>query len=478
MAKTLQRKFIFAAMTAVTILLLTLVGAINILNRIQTADRQGRLLEMLCEADGQPEKHMRDPEFRGQDRRRTDWPGPESAPEDVQQEGETSQSGRTGTDRGPGSLSGRGERRFSMDEMLSARYFAVRLDEEGGVLETDVSRIYAVTEEEAASLGQSFFQAAKKSGREGGTAEGFRYLCKEQEDGEHLLIAMDISGDSRDLLTVLGISVMIAALCWIAMLLPVYLLTRRAIAPTAVSIERQKQFVTNAGHELKTPLAIIQANTEALELYNGESKWTRNIRTQTMRLSDLMQNLLTLARMDENALVLQKQDFALDILAGEVWENFIQPAEARGLSWSIPEPGTVTARVHGNRESLAQLLSILFDNAVKYTPEGGRIEVRFSSGAGMVVLEQSNTIVSSAEDGGGIPEDPDRLFERFYRTDADRSRKKGGFGIGLSAAKAIAEANGGRIRARTGDGRLAFLVSLQPARGRSGPDSGPAGERE
>lgn len=364
-----------------------------------------------------------------------------------------------------------------MDEILSARFFAVWFDGEGQIIQTDTSRIYAVSEDGACEAARAIVMLGKNTG----VYQDFRYMIAEKEyslpadageesvqsaeamsSADRILVALDISADRGDLFRILGISFLIASLCWAAMLVPVYTLAKRAIAPTAMSIERQKQFVTNAGHELKTPLAIIQANTEALELYTGESKWTRNIRSQTIRLNGLMQNLLTLSRMDENSLTLEKKPFALDLLAGEVWEDFAEPAAGRKLSVKFGKEQGGEVKVLANRESIAQLLSIFYDNAVKYTPRGGQIEVRFSSGADLVTLIQSNTITQEEEEmlRAGNPE---RLFERFYRTDSDRSRKKGGSGIGLSAARAIVEANNGSVRAVVERGRIVFRVSLKKA---------------
>ena len=547
MVKTLQKKFIIASMTAVTILLATLIGAINILNYISVTDRHSRMLDRLCETEARPERYgiergddgmmAGDPffppdreDFGEQEGRGTEpAPGlsgndgkteaempPTATGEDVQVRKENrTKGGRRGqkTSRG---LLGRG---FTMDDMMSLRYFSVWYDRDGRILKTDVSRIYSVSEEEAASIGENLYVLLGPGEQKRGTSGSFRYALvsrngedsvlqedssdpaaggsaqasqqetspgdsarssqQETSPGEAVpssegnnvqtasgsaeeeacsfLVAVDMSADLRDLLTVLGISCVIALLCWLAMLIPVFLLARQAIAPVALSIERQKQFVTNAGHELKTPVAIIQTNTEALELFNGESKWTRNIRTQTERLNGLMQNLLTLSKMDESALQMKMSPFSAGDLVSEVWENFAQSAEAKHLRFIYEKPGQGTDSVMANRESLARLLSILFDNAVKYTPSGGRIEVAVSAESGKIRLVQSNTIDGES----GLPEDPDRLFERFYRADQDRSRKKGGFGIGLSAARAIAEANRGSIRARTGNGQISFIVLLR-----------------
>ena len=533
MVKTLQKKFIIASMTAVTILLVTLIGAINILNYISVTDRRNRMLDMLCEAEARAERYGLE---HGDERLMTGeaFPPPDgdglrqpesgeagTAPGLPGNDGETEEGtpstvsgdemqGRkenraTGGRRGQKNSKGLIGRGFTMDDMMSLRYFSVWYDREGRILKTDVSRIYSVSEEEAAAIGEKLYVPLAPGEQKRGASGSFRYILvsrtgedyiyredssdsalggseqasQEQtspggavsspqgDDGQialestgqgaaSFLIAVDISSDLRDLLAVLGISCVIALLCWLAMLIPVFLLARRAIAPVALSIERQKQFVTNAGHELKTPVAIIQTNTEALELFNGESKWTRNIRTQTERLNGLMQNLLTLSKMDENALQLKMSPFSAGELVSEIWENFAESAGAKNIRFIYEKPVQGTDSAVANRESIARLLSILFDNAVKYTPSGGRIEVTVSGDSGKIRLIKSNTIDAESE----MPENPDRLFERFYRADQDRSRKKGGFGIGLSAARAIAEANRGSIRAGTGNGQISFIVVL------------------
>lgn len=473
----------FASMFAVTILLVTLVGTINIIYCYSVYAREKNLLVLLCETDGRPERRPLTPEMDGGFDTGDSGFG-EKAAENSTAGGNAGGQGPEMTDRenkkqdghmlrqsGGGFL----HRGMSMDEALSARFFAVWFDEQGQKILTDTSKIFAVSQEGAGQMAQTIMGLGKNTG----VYQGFRYMIAEKElsvpetaAGEtvqstesevkaaKILVALDISSDRGNLLRILGISVLIAALCWAAMLLPVHALAKRAIAPTALSIERQKQFVTNAGHELKTPLAIIQANTDALELYTGESKWTRNIRAQTVRLDGLMQNLLTLSRMDENSLQLEKKPFALDLLVGEVWENFAEPAAGRKLSVQIKNEENRELKVLANRESIAQLLSILFDNAVKYTPRVGRIGIDLMSAADGVHLVQSNTILKEEaeklRDGN-----PDRLFDRFYRTDSDRSRKKGGYGIGLSAARAIVGANAGSIRVKTEEDKIIFTVILK-----------------
>ena len=393
MVRTLQVRFVKTAMTAITVLLLVVILAISGINTYRIYADVKALEDMLLDNRGLPDMGMTNP-------------------------------------GGPG----RRNKRITPDRAMSARYFLVQLSEDGTVEKTDTSMIYSVSEEEA----QEMAQAVILSGKESGLTERFLYQTRKTDD-DTTVVFMDVSSQISSVLSVIVISFVIAGIGWALMLLLVIALSKKAITPIAENIVRQKQFVTNAGHELKTPLAIIMANTEALELYTGESKWTRNIKAQTQRLNVLMQNLLTLSRMDEPDLKLPMEDFDLGDLLRESAAPFEEPAREKKIQFTV-DAAPVT--IHANRDSMGQLLGILFDNAVKYTPEGGIITAAIRTENRQVVLEQKNSI-----DPASAVEEPGRLFERFYRSDSARDRKKGGYGIGLSAARAIAQANGAEISA-------------------------------
>ena len=230
-------------------------------------------------------------------------------------------------------------------------------------MQTNVSHILAVTEEEALHIAQQIYQDGAQSGYTG----SFRYQVAHALDGRSsLVICLDVSSQQRSAVTVLLVSVLVGLLCWLVMLMLVILLSKKAIRPIALTLEKQKQFVTNAGHELKTPLAILLANTDALELHQGETKWSRNIRTQTVRLNGLMQNLLVLAKMDEGSGSLPTSEFSLSLLTGEVLDFYQEAAAAKGICLNAVIQPDVMLRA--NRESIVQLLSVLLDNAVQYTP--------------------------------------------------------------------------------------------------------------
>ena len=255
------------------------------------------------------------------------------------------------------------------------------------------------------------------------------------------------------------ITAVIGAVCWLIALVLVIRLSGRAIRPIAENMERQKQFVTNAGHEIRTPLAIIRANADVLALHQGENKWIDNIRNQTDRLSALTKNLLTLARADEDGNEgLPASSFDPGVLFRETAESFAHRAETRHVTFTVKaEPGK---SFRFSRTGFEQLVSILADNAVTYVDEGGRIEAEEYRKGREAVLIFRNTC-------GHMPDHPEQLFDRFYRENQARTQessergRKRGFGIGLSAARAIAEQGGGSITAEVRGGMIVFEAHLR-----------------
>lgn len=400
MIKALQRRFVAAAMIAITGLILLMLGAINTANLVTTSQRLDRTLELLCDTGGMPPAQK---------------PSPEG---------------------GPFPFGGREGRREGNDISMSSSFFVVRFGSGGEPVFVDVSRAYNVTEDEAVELARN----AAARGEARGEYGMYRYLVREWPGHGTASVFLDASGEGRSFWRVLFLSAGVGLGCWGIMLAFVMLLSKRAIRPIAENIERQKQFVTNAGHEIKTPLAIIQSNAEALELYTGESKWSRNIKEQTARLGGLVKDLLLLARMDEGAVRAEPACFSLSELVGHSIEEFSQPMEARKLALKADIPPDVA--VNADREQIRQLVSILLDNAVKYSAEDGGIAVTIEKNDRQVKLHVQNTCAE-------LPQaPPDKLFDRFYRADAARTQKSGGYGIGLSVAKSLAAANRAGISAK------------------------------
>lgn len=389
MKKTLQKKFIFFAMFAVTILLAVLIGAINAFSWI-VLDRQSD--DVLHTIAGGNDKFLQ----------------------------------RDFHDRGPFLPP------MNMDTVKSARFFMVHTDQDGSVLAVNIDQISSVTAEQAV-------QYAKLVTDDIGKVDAYKYEVK-QLGSNRLIFFVDTSGQIQIFVMVLSISCAIALICWIAILIVVILLSGRVVRPILAGMEKQKQFITNAGHELKTPLAIIQSNNDASALIYGETKYSKNIRQQAQRLNVLMTNLLTLAKLSEETR-LPTEQVDISELTGGMLSAYETAVAEKQIALSLNIRPHVFLQVH--RDTFSQMLSILLDNAVKYTPEGGAISISVTHENGHVELVEENTCEVSDDSA------PERFFERFYRGNSARTQDgtASGFGIGLSAARSIAETFGGKLTA-------------------------------
>ena len=435
MIRTLQKKFILTAMIAVTVLLGILLGAVNAVNAWTSRRETDRLLNALVQMEAEGRKDFRPggeepPDFPDGNR-----PGGEIPPFIPEGEGPA----------GPGGFLSEA---LTDNDRMGAVYFTVRLVN-GTVEAVDVSRISSVSESEAARMGGSVWADGSTAGR----LQSFRYAAGTDPRGGTVYVFLENSLRRNAVLRVTILSALAGLVCWGLMLLLVILLSRRVIAPIAANMERQRQFVTDAGHELKTPLSIIQANTEAMELITGENKWSRNIKAQVLRLTDLTGNLLTLARAEEspNEASFTKSDFSA--ITEQTVKMFQAPIELRNLR--LEADVTPGQTITGNRSQLSSLCSILLDNAVKYAAEGSLIRLELKKVDKTIRLRVEN----ECEHLPDCP--PDRLFDRFYRGDTARTQSSGGFGIGLPAARIIAEQHRGKLNAEyLRDQRIAFTVTL------------------
>ncbi len=432
MIQTLKRKFIRAAMIAVTVLLVVILGGLNLVNAWSNRQESLRLLENLIQLETTQSPR--------------DFPGGEEPP--IPPEGEN------GLGKQEGDRPFRGEGRgflmgpLTENDRLSAVFFTVRV-KDGAVTGADLSRISTVTESEAAALAL----AAAAEGAAEGQSDSYRWAAAPNAQGETVYVFLEVSNRRNAVLRVAALSALAGLAGWFLMLGLVVVLAKRTIAPIAENMDRQRQFVTDAGHELKTPLAIIQANTEAMELIQGENKWSRNIKAQTVRLTELTRNLLTLARAEELPTQGSFAPVDLSALTAKTVQMFQMPMEQKGLTLEAETDAGISVR--GQEAQLASLCSILFDNAVKYATEGSALTLRLRAEEKTCTLRLENRCDK-------LPDcPPERLFDRFYRADAARNQSSGGFGIGLSAAQVIVLQHRGRLEAEyPAEDRIAFTVTL------------------
>jgi len=232
----------------------------------------------------------------------------------------------------------------------------------------------------------------------------------------------------------------------------VVLFSRRAITPYLKNMEAQKQFITNASHELKTPLTAISTSADVLAMEHEGDEWVNNIQVQAGRLSKLITNLVTLSRLDEEDPFPARTEFSLSDVLWEISESFVSLSQAKGKTYEqdIADGLTVT----GDRAAIQQTVSILLDNALKYSPEGGSISLIARRSGKRVEICVSNTVDAAQRI------DTARLFDRFYRADESHSNTVNGTGIGLSIAKATVQAHGGKISAKQTGNMIVFRVTL------------------
>ena len=258
-----------------------------------------------------------------------------------------------------------------------------------------------------------------------------------------MAVFLDSSQQLRSVMTTALLSLAVMAGCVALVYLIVVLCSRRAIEPVVQANRKQKQFITDASHELKTPITVIATSLKLLEMDVGQQKWIDKARAQTEKLRELVASLVTLSRMDEEDSPLHPQDFPISDAVRETAESFADFAESKGHVLQLDiAPGLTYC---GDEYAVRQLVSILLDNAARYAAPGAPILLSLQKARRGVVLRERN-------DCEGLdPAVLDRLFDRFYRPDEARSAAGGGFGIGLSIARSIAEGHRGSIRAKSAD---------------------------
>lgn len=336
---------------------------------------------------------------------------------------------------------------YNEDSSYRTRFFRVFLDEDKKVTNVNMDHIAAVDEKKAVRMTKMAMLRRGKVGLVG----SYRYR-KEYKDGQvRSIIFLDCKENQSFYHLAVTITITVSTLLTCLITVIFAIASKRAVRPFEINSNRQKQFITDASHELKTPLAIISANAEVLQYKGDGNEWTQNIIDQTKHMGKLINQLLVLAKLDEVQEKSEKQEADLKLLLEETIEPFEEVATQKKVTLKLHLEEGVTIRV--NREQIAQLVSILTENAAKYVNDGGKIVWRLTKTQHGAVLVVKNTTEKE------LP-DTKRMFDRFYRSDSSRSSKTGGQGIGLSIAKKIVDNHKGSITAKAGDGMVTFRVSL------------------
>lgn len=467
MLKKLSRRFSLIACSTLLLVVLAMIGLINSLNFLRAVDGADETIGLIIDNAGMiPEKSesseddssdggSSDEALSSDDR--SDSSDERSEPENnagaAREKPEKSGADESAVRRSPNEPEKPGEKksygvigdssdkekkeRAESEMQYITRYFSAAFDGNGELLWISTSHIASLSEDEAIAYATSIYE----SGEETGFIDGMYYrygIQKVTEDNENeiLIVVYDFSTSSEQLKSTAVISLLIGIILFLICSLVITLLSKRAVRPIIDNMEKQGRFVTDAGHELKTPLAIIRADAEVIEMTGGESEWTKSILAQTDRLNNLLEQMLVLAKAREN----QKQTFLKVDLSGLAFsaENSFYTyccAENKPLESDICDGVYVT----GDAGMLEMLLSVLLQNAVKYGSDGQAIKFSLSQNLRYAKVKVTNFCDEPPKC------DPKRLFDRFYREDTSRARKTGGSGIGLSIAQSITELHGGKI---------------------------------
>ena len=419
MIKNLRKRFIFAAMASTFGVLFVIMSILNIANYARMVSRADDTLSELVGNNGQFDRR-------------------DFLKEKVKTNADS---------QPPDKPDGKSNDKFSPETPFQTRYFSVVVSD-GAVESYSLDNIAAVDESED----ESYALKILGDGSDSGFTDIYRYRVADCEDGTRIIF-VDCRQELESFRNTLVYSVGVSLLGFLAVFMLVLFWSKKIFKPVAESYSKQKRFITDASHEIKTPLTIIDANTEVIEMVNGESEWTKNTRDQVKRLTALTNQMVALSRLDENPEPKEKAKFDLSDVAYEVIDHFSSLSEVRGKKISADIEDGI--KYVGDENSIRQLISILVDNAMKYAVESADISISLKRDGRKVKFVLKN-LTDGMEEGS-----QDILFERFYRPDSSRNSETGGSGIGLSLAKSIVESHKGRITARCdGDGYITFQVTL------------------
>ena len=332
------------------------------------------------------------------------------------------------------------EGRPDMEASYMMRFFIVRVEDSGDATYISTDFVASIDADTAVEYANKAL--AKRSDE--GYIGNYRY-AKIDNSGETVLIFLNASRELQFARTLCLLTIEISLASLILVFILVVIFSKKAIRPIENNIKQQKQFITDASHELKTPLTSISTSLDVITAEHGEDEWTDNIKKQTGRMTKLGSELVTLSRLDEDIPLPNKERFSLSNAAWETVDIYQSQAKGRGKKMTIDIAENV--EIFGDKSAVQQMLSVLLDNAVRYSNNEGEIRFSVYTKKNKARIEVYNTCDYDT------PPDVNRLFDRFYRPDGSRSSETGGTGVGLAIAQAVAESHGGTIKAICPDGK-------------------------
>ena len=409
MFKQLQKSFVKSAMLSFTAVLLVVLVAVNVVNYRQTVDQVDHLVTMLVNNGG---------EFPDA----PDEKGPKEHPEHGMPKG----------------------MEFRKDDQMATRYAVVRVAN-GTVQSVDRTHLVSLDEEALKELGLRIAQGTSTKGWEG----SLRYQVAKTDAGT-MVVLVDANKETQQISRLMMVTGAVFVLCLAVVYVLVRLVSKRAIRPFVENVERQQQFIANASHEIKTPLAVLSANTDLLAMMGTEAKFVDSNKRQIKRLNSLVEQMLILSRYDEGEAAATKEEVDLVAVTKTIVEEILPVLNEKGLQ--VEFTGEAQTIVTTNKSAMTELIRILLDNAMKYTV-----------GEPVITVEaKRNQLAIGNETEPMTKEQVSQIFDRFYRVDSSRNRTTGGSGLGLSIAQKIAETNDVQLTAElTSETQIRFVIATK-----------------
>ena len=394
-------------MLSFTAVLLVVLVAVNVVNYRQTVNQVDRLTTMLVNNDGTfpdaPEGGM----------------APKEHPEHGMPKG----------------------MEFRKDDQMATRYAVVRVANDT-VQSVDRTHLVSLDEEALKELGLRIAQGTSTKGWEG----SLRYQVAKTDAGT-MVVLVDANKETQQISRLMMVTGAVFVLCLAVVYVLVRIVSKRAIRPFVENVERQQQFIANASHEIKTPLAVLSANTDLLAMMGTEAKFVDSNKRQIKRLNSLVEQMLILSRYDEGEAAATKEEVDLVAVTKAIVEEILPVLNEKGLQ--VEFTGEAQTIITTNKSAMMELIRILLDNAMKYTV-----------GEPVITIEaKRNQLAIGNETEPMTKEQVSQIFDRFYRVDSSRNRTTGGSGLGLSIAQKIAETNNVQLTAElTSETQIRFVI--------------------
>ena len=346
--------------------------------------------------------------------------------------------------------------RISTETAYESRFFSIAFDKNGNITNVNTNQIMSVDSGTAVKYGYKIYESGSKNGFLG----IYRYVVTQDHDNT-IVTFLDCDRRLSYYNNFLSTSLIMAAIGLGAGFLIIFIFSGRIVRPVAESYKKQKQFITDAGHEIKTPLAIINANVDLLEMESDEENESLvDIRNQVERLRILTDDLIMLSKIEEGGQIMNMANFSLSDTVNESADSFYALAESQNKNIVCNIAPDIC--ICGDKKYILQLNNILIENAIKFSSPSTDITVSLTKNGKYAELSIHN-FTETEVDGSKL----NSIFDRFYRTDSSRNSETGGYGIGLSVAKGIVSSHGGKISAATSDGHDFKITAVFPVSNKS-----------